>query len=215
MAGNTNATTESGGRLSAYTTRNRASLIKAAQEVLAEHGLNATVEQLAGHAQVSPTTIYNHFGSKEALFREALDQIWQEWVIWAYDGAPIGQSLQDMINICRKLFRAEHTHPLFAQILRKSLDNPSFVVDAVSIVAKADLKTATSQDGIAFQNFDEQSFLFGYCLVGILHRVYVSLDATPEEADNLLELSLQVLDVSKAKAKKIVSRPLVLPKTPQ
>jgi AcrR family transcriptional regulator len=215
MAGKKHATTESGGRLSAYTTRNRASLVKAAQEVLAEVGLNATVEQLSAHAQVSPTTIYNHFDNKEVLFSEALEHAWRDWVMWAYDGAPAGQSLQDMMDVCRKLFRANHTHPLFAKILNKTLDDPSFVLRAVSVVGMSDLKAVTSHEGLALQNFDEQSYLWSYCLAGILHRVYVEQDATPEEADSLLELSLQILDISKAKAKKIVSRPLVFPSTSQ
>jgi hypothetical protein len=34
---------------------------------------------------------------------------------------------------------------------------------------------------------------------------------SPEKADKSLELSLQILDISKAKAKKLVSHPLVYP----
>jgi len=67
-------------RLSAATTRNRAALIRSAQHVLAEIGPDATVEQFVAHAEVSPTTIYNHFGSKEAMFSQALAQIFREWL---------------------------------------------------------------------------------------------------------------------------------------
>ena len=57
-----------GGRQAAYSARNRAALIKAGQEVLAEIGPQATIEQLADHAQVSPTTIYKYFENKENFF---------------------------------------------------------------------------------------------------------------------------------------------------
>ncbi|MTA05317.1 MAG: TetR family transcriptional regulator, partial [Actinobacteria bacterium] len=80
MADNPQSTGNAGGHVSAATVRNRAALIRSAQEVLAEIGLEATVEQFVAHAQVSPTTIYNHFGSKESLFTEALAQMWREWL---------------------------------------------------------------------------------------------------------------------------------------
>ena len=60
-----------GNRQAAYTSRNRAALIKSGQEVLADIGPGATIEDLANHAQVSPTTIYKYFESKEVLFSEA------------------------------------------------------------------------------------------------------------------------------------------------
>jgi hypothetical protein len=41
--------------------------------------------------------------------------------------------------------------------------------------------------------------------------VYVTEELSPEKADELLAVSLQVLDFSKAKAKKLVSHPLVYP----
>ena len=62
---------EPGGRQAAYAARNRAALLKAGQEVLAEIGPSATIEQLAGHAQVSPTTIYKYFTNKDELFIQA------------------------------------------------------------------------------------------------------------------------------------------------
>ena len=70
-------------RQAAYSARNRAALIKVAQEVLAEVGPSATIEQLAAHAQVSPTTIYKYFANKEVLFTEAFSQLWEEWIKWS------------------------------------------------------------------------------------------------------------------------------------
>jgi hypothetical protein len=132
-------------------------------------------------------------------------------VIWAYDGVPVGQSLQDIFNVCRKLFRVRETHPLFANILNKTLDDPAFVIKAVSSEGMAELKTVAANEGLDIQNFEKQSYLFAYCIAGIMHQVYVTEDASPEEADFLLELSLQLLDISKSKARKLLSRPLIFP----
>jgi AcrR family transcriptional regulator len=49
--------------------------------VLADFGVEATVEQLVAQAHVSPATIYNYFGSKEALLTEALSQMGQDWLV--------------------------------------------------------------------------------------------------------------------------------------
>ena len=61
-----------GGRQAAYSARNRARLIKDAQIVLAEIGPSATIEQIAAHAEVSPTTIYKYFENKDQLFHGRL-----------------------------------------------------------------------------------------------------------------------------------------------
>jgi len=63
-------------RQAAYSARNRARLIKDAQEVLAEIGPSATIEQIAAHAEVSPTTVYKYFENKDQLFIEALGVAW-------------------------------------------------------------------------------------------------------------------------------------------
>ena len=117
-----------GNRQSAYVARNRAAIIKAAQEVLAEIGPKATVEQIADHAQISTTTLYKYFENKEVLFSEALNEIWQNWVIWAYNGNKPGESLETFIDTTRKLFWVKQTHPIFAKILHNVLDNPTFMI---------------------------------------------------------------------------------------
>ena len=86
-------------RQAAYSARNRASLIKHAQEVLAEVGPSATIEQLSAHAQVSPTTIYKYFANKEALFSEAFSQLWEEWVLWSNETRSPGEPLENVLDV--------------------------------------------------------------------------------------------------------------------
>jgi AcrR family transcriptional regulator len=201
----------SGNRQSAYIARNRAALVKAAKEVLAEVGLHATIDQLANNAQVSPTTIYKYFESKEALLSEALADAWQEFMLWAYGDEIPGSSFQGMLNVFRKLFRAQQSHPQFARVLKNTLADSTFVINAVRPIAMANLHKAASKEEIAVDQFEERVYLWTYSLAGILSGVYVSEDLSPEKADNSLAISLQILDFSKAKARKLVSQPLVYP----
>ncbi|MFZ4117136.1 MAG: TetR/AcrR family transcriptional regulator [Rhodoluna sp.] len=198
----------SSGRQAAYTARTRAALIESAQQVLAEIGPNATIEQLIEHAKVAPNTIYNHFESKEKLFSEALDQIWQEWLIWAYAGKPVGESFQTMITVYRKLFLVGETHPLLSSILKNNLGNPDFLIQTLQGKGLADLKKVGLQGELSKDSFEQRGFLWTYCLIGILHGVHISKKLSPSQADQALEIALSIWDMSPAKAKKLVSHPI-------
>jgi AcrR family transcriptional regulator len=213
MASKKQAQAETENRQSAYIARNRIALIKATQAVLAEVGLEATAEQLANNAQVSPTTIYKYFESKEALLSEALADAWQEFMTWAHGDEIPGSSFQGMINVFRKLIRAKQTHPQFARILKNTLTDSSFVINAVRPLAMATLQKAASKEEIAVDQFEERVYLWGYTLAGIIAGVFVTEELSPEKADESLAISLEVLDFSKAKAKKLVSQPLVYPES--
>ena len=208
MAETTQSHENPGGQLSAATTRNRASLIRSAQHVLAEIGPNATVEQFVAHAQVSPTTIYNHFGSKEAMFSQALAQIFREWLEWARDGSPTDESLDVVIDVCRKLFRVEQTHPLLGQILGKTLDNPGFVIDALMADSRPAAEAMARRGHFSNVEFDKRVHLFAYCIAGILHGVHSTRELSPADADLSLEIALAIWNLSPEAARAVTSRPL-------
>jgi AcrR family transcriptional regulator len=52
--------------------RNRAALVVAAGELLAERGLAVQIEDVATQAGVGVATLYRHFGSREGLIHEVL-----------------------------------------------------------------------------------------------------------------------------------------------
>ena len=194
--------------LSAATTRNRAALIRAAQQVLAENGPGATVEQFVAHAQVSPTTIYNHFGNKETMFSLALAQIFREWLEWAHDGIPADESLEVMIDVCRKLFRVQQSHPLLGQILGKTLDTPSFVIEALIADSLPAIEGVARLGQVSTAEFEKRTRLFAYCIAGILHGVHTTHELSPSDADLSLEIALAIWGLSPEAARAITSRPL-------
>lgn len=205
---NPQSTEDAGVHLSAATTRNRAALIRSAQQVLAEIGPDATVEQFVAHAQVSPTTIYNHFGNKETMFSLALAQIWRDWVDWAYNGVPAGESLESMIDVCRKLFRVQETHPQFGQILAKTVVSPAFVINAVQAGGLPAMEAVARRGQVSTAEFEKRTRLFAYCIAGILHGVYSTRELSPEDADLSLEIALAIWGLSPEAARAITSRPL-------
>ena len=198
-----------GNRQAAYTARNRAALIKAGQEVLADIGPGATIEQLAAHAQVSPTTIYKYFVSKEVLFSEAISEMYQGWIIWAYNGAPPGGSLETTLDTARKLFWVKQTHPLFAKILHNTLRDPSFVIASVKIGAEAVFRNYAELGILENEEFDKRFILWSYSFAGIMTSVHLTEEISPTEAEDSLGIALSIWGVSEAKAKKLMSRPLV------
>lgn len=200
-------------RESAYTARNRASLIKAAQDVIGDVGLTATIDQLASRAQVSPQTIYNYFESKENLLAEALDEALKNWVLWAHAGETPGVSFQKMIDVCRKLFRVKETHPQFADILKNAFVDPLFVRSAAYASGVSDLQEIAKNEGWELDKIEERAYLWSYSITGIMFGVFVIETLTPEKADASLEISLATMGISKAKAKKLVSHPLVYPES--
>ena len=198
-------------RQAAYSARNRAALIKDAQEVLAEIGPSATIEQLSAHAQVSPTTIYKYFSNKEALFTEAFSQMWEEWIQWSNETKSPGDPLETVLDAGRKLFRIKKHDPMLAQVLHNVLQDPEFAINAVQGEGSKAFTALAKRGAINSEDLEERLILWQYIYAGICISLYVTERISPEEADVAFGIGLSVWGISEAKAMKITSRPLVFP----
>jgi AcrR family transcriptional regulator len=211
MATKKKAASLTGNRQAAYSARNRAALIKHAQEVLAEVGPSATIEQLSAHAQVSPTTIYKYFNNKEVLFAEALNQLWEEWLNWSGQTRSPGEPLENVIDAGRKLFRIKQHDPILAQVLHNVVKDPNFAMEALQGEASKVFTTLAKMGAIKSEDLEERLILWKNIYTGICVSLYGTEEISPEEADVALGIGLSVWGISEAKAKKIISRPLVFP----
>jgi AcrR family transcriptional regulator len=211
MATKKKAAALTGNRQAAYSARNRAALIKHAQEVLAEVGPSATIEQLSAHAQVSPTTIYKYFNNKEVLFAEALNQLWEEWLKWSGQARTPGEPLENVLDAGRKLFRIKQHDPILAQVLHNSVKDPQFAMRALQGEGDKVFITLAKMGAIKSEDFEERLILWKYIFTGICISLYGTEEISPEEADVAFGIGLSVWGISEAKAKKIISRPLVFP----
>ena len=208
MAVKKQAGKEPGGRQAAYTARNRAALIKAGQQVLAEIGPQATIEQLVEYAQVSPTTIYKYFENKEVLFTEAFNQSWEEWIEWSNQVRLPGERLEMVLDTGRKLFWAKKHNPLFAKILHNTLKDRVLAMKAVNDEGKRVFKELAKSGAISMDKFEEKWILWTHILAGLFISVYVTEDLSPTQAETAFGIGLSVWGVNEAKAAKIISRPL-------
>jgi AcrR family transcriptional regulator len=198
---------ETGNRQSAYSARNRARLIKYAQEVLAEIGPSATIEQIAAHAEVSRTTIYKYFENKDELFIQALGEMWHGWVSWAFTQTSTNDDLEAAVEVVRRFFRLGDTHPQLAQILHNSLQEmPDFFIKADAKTAKRVLYELAAEGKINKEDFEYRFELWTSMVFGLLDSVHVKEVLTPSEADASLAIGMSVWGISEAKAKKLVSR---------
>jgi AcrR family transcriptional regulator len=200
-----------GNRQAAYSARNRAALIKHAQEVLAEVGPSATIEQLSAHAQVSPTTIYKYFANKEVLFAEALNQLWEEWLKWSGQTRTAGEPLENVLDAGRKLFRIKQHDPILAQVLHNVVKDPQFAMQALQVEGDKVFITLAKMGAIKSEDLEERLILWKNIFTGICISLYGNEEISPEEADVALGIGLSVWGISEAKAKKIISRPLLFP----
>ena len=201
---------EAGGRQAAYSARNRARLIKDAQEVLAEIGPSATIEQIAAHAEVSPTTIYKYFENKDLLFIEALSEAWLGFLIWANQQKAPGDRLARTLDSGRKLFWAKQTHPLFADMLHNCLTTmPDFLAQSDKGEGKRVFSELAATGELKQEDFEQRYILWQNSFTAILKSVFVTEDLSPAEAEVALGIGLSVWGISEAKAKKLISRPLI------
>jgi AcrR family transcriptional regulator len=195
-------------RQAAYTARNRAAILTAAQNVLADIGPTATIDQIIGYAQVSPTTIYKYFENREVLLAEALAQIWGEWVAFNESTRTNADDLEDFIGTARKFFRLNKTNPLFAKILKNTLANPEFVIQSVSGPARIALKAVAEKGTLEAENFETRLYLFSYALAGIATAVYVNESMSPKQADEALVLAVGLFNIDAETARIIISKNL-------
>ena len=210
MAAKKKPAEESGSRQAAYSARNRARLVKDAQEVLAEIGPTATIEQIAAHAEVSPTTIYKYFENKDLLFVEALSQAWFGFLIWANEQKAPGDRLERTLDSGRKLFWARQTHPLFANMLHNCLNEMSdFLIQSDRGEGKRVFSELAASGDLKQEDFEQRWILWQNLYNAILKSVFVTEELTPSEAEVALGIGLSVWGISEAKAKKLISRPLI------
>ena len=198
-------------RQAAFSARNKARLIKNAQEVLAEIGPSATIEQIAAHAEVSPTTIYKYFENKDELFIQALGEMWHKWISWAFAQTSTTNDLEAVVEVQRRLFRVKETHPDLAMVLHNTLkEMPDFFIEADEQIAKRVFNELASSGQLNNENFEYRYRLWESTSIGLLSSVHVTETLSAAEADVAMAIGMSLWGISEAKAKKLISRPLGL-----
>ena len=192
------------GRKSAYVARNRAALLRATQQVLAEIGPSASIDQFAEAAEISVSTIYKHFENKDALIEAANISAFREWEIWA-DGLleGIDDPLAELVAPMRLFLRLKRTHPLYAAMSARNLaDLPRYfhgteegLIEHIDELIKAKI-IEIETPAIRIRSISA-------CLLAGLADQLLNPASTESDADATVEVVLSILGISAAKAKKL------------
>jgi AcrR family transcriptional regulator len=197
------------GRKAAYFARNRAALILATQELLGKKGWVATIEEVASNAEVSVSTIYQHFDSKEELFRACVLEAWVTFETWAVEGAAGAKDpLEQLVVPMRLFFRATTSHPMFARMIEK---NPNHIGPVLPDLAKnlvLEMHQLVKAKVIDVDHLDIRIANLKAVLLQIFLRQLNEKNSKPVEADLALALALPMIGISPAKATAITTTSL-------
>ena len=197
------------GRKSAYVARNRASLIRAAQHVFAESGPTASIESVAAYAEVSPSTVYKHFETKDNLLSISLLEAFSQWSGWAQEQIDdVSDPLTSLVLPMRLFVRLRTTHPLFAQLVKSCFSEIHKIMPITNTGFAEELQHLHDNKVIVIDNIDIRVMNHGSVLAGILEMQLHNASSTEEDADTAIEIALGMLCISAAKAKKLAHAPL-------
>ena len=85
--------------------RNQRRLLLAARDAVAEHGPGVTVREIADRAGVGVTTLYRHFGGKDALIDAVSVNRWATMARLAHAGTASGAPLHAVIALLETFTR--------------------------------------------------------------------------------------------------------------
>ncbi|WP_328998181.1 TetR/AcrR family transcriptional regulator [Kribbella sp. NBC_00709] len=78
--------------------RNRQRLVTAAREVFAEHGIGATLDDIARHAGLGTGTAYRHFPNKHAIAAEVLREATEQIVVDAEEALEVDDPWDGLVQ---------------------------------------------------------------------------------------------------------------------
>ena len=192
------------GRKSAYVARNRATIIDAALEVVAENGLNATMDQVAEASGMAMSTLYKHFKDKDELVSTVLLEKFMDWEVKATEKcAGLTDPLEKLVFPMRMFVRIPQTHPSQAKILLSHLSFMASIIPLLQAQLIEHLKELTkgklltpTDSAAAAKNIQ------GILLFSVVNQL-TTPKSTVAEADMAIRTALSMLGLSDAKAKKL------------
>ena len=197
------------GRKSAYVARNRAALLRATQQLLAEVGPDASIDQFAEAAEISVSTIYKHFENKEALIAGAYIDAFHDWELWADELLKeIDDPLEELVTPMRLFLRLKQTHPLYAAMSARNLADLPRYFHGTEEGLNEHIGELIKKKIIEIDSPAIRIRSISACITAGLADQLLNPAATEKDADATVEVVLSILGISPAKAKKLAHGPL-------
>lgn len=192
------------GRKSAYVARNRAALLRSTQQVLAEIGPDASIDQFADAAEIAVSTIYKHFENKDALIAAANYQAFHDWQHWADQFLEVVEDpIEDLVLPMRLFLRLGKTHPLYASMLARDISGAPKYFPKIEQGLVQHVNDLMHAKILNIENPEIRIRSISACILAALADQILNPKAKEEDADASIEIILGILGVTPAKAKKI------------
>ena len=199
------------GRKSAYVARNRATIIDAALEVVAENGLNATMDQVAEASGMAMSTLYKHFKDKDELVSTVLLEKFMDWEAKATEKcAGLKDPLEKLVFPMRMFVRIPQTHPSQAKMLLSHLSFMASIIPLLQAQLIEHLKELSKAKIInPIDSAAAAKNIQGILLFSVVNQL-TSPKSTVADAEMAIRTALSMLGLSDTKAKKLIEAKLPL-----
>jgi AcrR family transcriptional regulator len=176
---------------------------------LAEIGPEASIDQFAEAAEISVSTIYKHFDSKEALIEAAYLDAFHDWEDWT-DGLlkEVNDPLEELILPMRLFLRLQKTHPLYAAMSARNMANIPRYFHGTEEGLIEHIDELMKKKIIDIESPAIRIRSISACMLAGLADQLLSPSAKDSDADATVEVILSILGISPAKAKKLAHGPM-------
>ena len=199
------------GRKSAYVARNRATIINAALEVLAENGLHATMDQVAEASGMAMSTVYKHFKDKDELVATVLLEKFMEWEAWVTEKNALNTDpLEQLVFPMRMFVRIPQTHANQAKVFVSHFGVIASITPMLEAQLIAHVKDLTKAKMLtAVDPKAAAKNLQAIIAFAVVNQV-INPKFSVADADMAIQAGLSMLGISDAKAKKLTEAKLPL-----
>ena len=192
------------GRKANFVARNRQSIIAGTQEVLAEFGPAATIDQVAESTGVAVSTLYMHFSSKEELFQITLQSAFLEWEAWVREHtSTISNDLERLVAPMRVFVRVKKTHPHYAKLVAKNFETVSQIMPLMTLQLQSEIYALVDSGKLKTSDIPIRAQNIAAVVVAQLREQLTNPKAKLKDADKAIEVALAMLGISPGIAKKI------------
>jgi AcrR family transcriptional regulator len=197
------------GRKAAYFARNRSAIVSATQELLGVKGWGATIDEVAAHAGVSVSTLYQHFATKDELFTTCVIEAWAEFESWAISrSAGIDDPLERLVMPMRLMFRTTTSHPTFAQMVGKNQGEFTALIPALTKNLGLAIRQLVKAKILMIDKADIRITNLKAVLMRIFVLQFENTTSNPKDADFALSVALPMIGIPEHVARQITSTTL-------
>jgi len=197
------------GRKSAYVARNRATIISAALEVLAQNGVHTTMDQVAEASGMAMSTVYKHFKDKDELVATVLIEKFMDWEAWAREKcSDLTDPLEQLVFPMRLFVRIPQSHPSQAKVLVSHFGFVASIIPMLQVQLINHLKDLVTAKILTLSEPTAAAKNVHAVLAFTVINQINNPKATVEEADLAICTALSMLGISDAKAKKLTEAKL-------